>query len=217
MTKELRVWGNEVSGNSYKVKLLLTHLGLPFEWIKVDTYAGDTRTPDYLAKNLAGQAPLIETADGVHLPESGAILVYLAEGSRFLPADPMARAQTLRWMFFEQNLIEPTIAVSRSWITALGRAESHAAELAAFHKTGVRALGVLERHLEKHHFFPGAPFAEGPTIADFALYGYVHCAEEGHFDLSHFPGVRAWIARVAAQPGHIGMMAPVRAPGRYAA
>jgi glutathione S-transferase len=205
----LRLWGQEVSGNCYKVKLLANHLALPLDWVRVDVTQGDTRTPEFLAMSPAGQVPLLRCADGSHLAESGAILWYLGEGSRFVPDDPLARARMLQWMFFEQYRVEPNIATSRYWIALLKAAERHRDQLAA---KRAPALAMMESHLDGADGFPGGAL----SLADIALYGYIHVAHEGGFALDDYPRIRAWVARVAAAPGHIGMHDPLHAPARYA-
>jgi glutathione S-transferase len=207
----LRLWGQEASGNCYKVKLLAAHLRIALEWVRVDVTQGDTRTPTFLAMSPAGQVPLLRCADGSHLPESGAILWYLGDGSAFARSDPLARARVLQWMFFEQYRIEPNIATSRYWIHLLGAADRYAVQIAAKRAPGLAALAVMEAHLASEKFFPGG----APSLADIALYGYVHCAPEGGFALDSFPRIRAWLARVAALPGHIAMHDPLRPPSAY--
>jgi glutathione S-transferase len=138
--------------------------------------------------------------DGRPLAESGAILWYLCRGTRFAPDDAYELAQVLQWMFFEQYELEPEIAVARFLIMYGGGAEQHADRLPALQEGGTRALAALERHLgEERHYLVG----DHLSIADIALYGYTHVAEEGGFELARYPAVRAWIARVASEPGHI--------------
>jgi glutathione S-transferase len=197
----LRVYGDIQSGNCYKVKLLLTQLGLPHEWIFTDIRTGATRTPEYLAKNPNGRIPLLELAPGQFLPESNAILWYLAEGTPFVPSDKLERARALQWMFFEQYSHEPYIATSRYYITFLGQPDRHREEIARRVKPGYAALSVMERHLAEHDYFAGGRY----SIADIALYAYTHVAHEGGFDLKGFPAVQAWLARIKGQPKHVGM------------
>jgi glutathione S-transferase len=197
----LRVYGDIQSGNCYKVKLLLMQLGLPHEWIFTDIRAGATRTPAFLAKNPNGRIPLLELAPGRFLPESNAILWYLADGTPFIPDDRLERAQALQWMFFEQYSHELYIATSRYYIAFLGQPEKYREEIARRVKPGYAALGVMERQLAEHEFFAGARY----SIADIALYAYTHVAHEGGFDLKGFPAVRDWLARVKGQPNHVGM------------
>ncbi len=194
----MRLYDFHESGNGYKVRLLLNQLGVPHERIEVDILKGETRTADFLAKNPNGRIPLLELDDGTRLAESNAILFYLARGTDYLPEDRLAQAQVLQWMFFEQYSHEPYIAVVRFWHFS-GQAEAMAEEIPARMERGYQALGVMEQHLAEQDFFVGGRY----SIADIALYAYTHVAEEGHFELSRFPRVQAWLERVAAQPGHI--------------
>jgi len=200
----LRLHDSASSGNAYKVRLLLTQLGIPFERIEYDIDHGATRTPEFLrAKNPNGRVPVLELDDGRCLPESNAIICYLAEGTRFFPGDGSERwlrAQVLQWLFFEQYSHEPNIATVRYWIThkVQMNAERQAA-LPGKRKGGNAALAVMDGHLRNRNFFVGDRY----TVADIALYAYTHVAPEGGFDLAPYPAVRAWLARVAAQPRHI--------------
>ena len=197
----LRLYDNHLSGNGYKPRLLLAHLGRAYERVEVDTLKGETRTPEFLARNPNGRIPVLELEDGTCLAESNAILFYLAEGSRFLPSDRLARALTLQWMFFEQYSHEPFIAVARHWIQHLEMTEAQRRELPVRQEGGRAALAVMERCLGRTDWFGG----EAMSIADVALYAYTHVADEGGFDLTGFPRVRAWLDRVAGQPGHVPM------------
>ncbi len=203
----LRVYGDILSGNCYKVKLLLTQLGLPYEWIFTDIRKGESRTAEFLAKNPNGRIPLLEHAPGRYLAESNAILCFLADGTPFLSGDRLERAETLQWLFFEQYSHEPYIATSRYYITFLGQPEQYREEIARRVKPGHAALSVMERHLFGHEYFAGGRY----SIADIALYAYTHVAHEGGFDLAPYPAVRAWLARVQTQPGHITMDARLNA------
>ncbi len=197
----LKLYSTQSSGNSYKVRLLLAKLRQPFHLIEVDIFAGEHRTPEFLAMNPEGRVPLLE-ADGRLLAESNAILFYLAEGSRFLPDDLFDRAETLRWMFFEQNSHEPGIAAARFWLTQVrGGRELRTHDVDRWMEEGYAALSIMERHLAGHDFFA----ADRLTIADLALYAHTHVAEQGDFSLATFPRVRAWLARVAADAGHVDM------------
>jgi glutathione S-transferase len=189
------------SGNSYKVRLLMTQMGMPFERINVNILQGETRTPEFLSKNSNGQIPVLEVDTGEYLAESNAILVYLSEGTEFLPYDRFLRAQVLQWLFFEQYSHEPFIAISRFWISILGKAEEYRAEIAKKRESGYAALKVMENHLRNHNFF----VSERYTIADIALFAYTHVADEGGFDLSNFPCIQAWIERVKSQPRYISI------------
>lgn len=197
------------SGNGYKCRLLLHRLGRPFELVLLDILKGETRTPEYLAMNPNGRIPLLELDDGRRIAESGAILLYLADGTPFLPSDPFARAQVHQWLFFEQYSHEPNVAVARFWRHHLWaeRAGDPYWERALEERmtAGRAALEVMERHLAGTTPATPRPFFAGDTctVADIALYAYTHVADEGGFDLTPYPAVRAWLARVAAQPGHI--------------
>ena len=187
------------SGNGFKVRLLLTQLVQAFELVEVDILKGETRTPAFLEKNPNGRIPVLELEDGSFLPESDAILYYLAEGTAFLPDDRRLRAEVLRWMFFEQYSHEPAIAVARFWLTHSEMTEERRRLLEQKHEQGYAVLAVMEGHLESRAFFVGERY----SIADIALYAYSHVAEEGGFDLGRYPAVRAWLERVAQQPGYI--------------
>jgi glutathione S-transferase len=193
------VYGMADSGNCYKVKLCLEQLKLPYRWVEIDTTKGETRTRDFLARNPNGQVPTLELPDGSFLPESGAILHYLAEGTPLLPADRLAHARCLQWMFFEQYSHEPCIAVARAILRYQPPDSPRRAELPKLQERGRKALGVMEQHLEGVPFFAGERY----SIADIALYAYTHCAADGGFDLAAYPAVNAWLARVRAQPGHV--------------
>ena len=188
----MRVWGDIYSGNCFKVKLLLTQLQLPHEWIHVNILDKESRTPEFLAMNPNGRIPLLQTADGVYLPESNAILHYLAEGSPLLPTDRLLHAQVLQWMFFEQYSHEPYVATARYIVRYLGRPPEREAVLQQKMEPGYAALGVMESHLASRPFFVGGQY----SIADIALYAYTHVADGGGFDLSRFPAIQAWLARV---------------------
>ena len=197
----LRLHDNHLSGNGYKPRLLLAHLDQTYERIEVDILKGETRTPEFLARNPNGRIPVLELEGGTCIAESNAILFYLAQGSRFLPSGRLARALTLQWMFFEQYSHEPCIAVARHWIQHVEMTESQRNQLPDRQAGGRDALAVMERHLGRSDWFGG----EAMGIADFALYAYTHVADEGGFDLADYPAVGAWLERVAGQPGHVPM------------
>ena len=191
------VHGMKASGNCYKVRLVLEQLGRPYRWIEVNSAAGETRMPGYLAKNPNGKVPLLELADGRMLAESNAILFFLSEGSALLPSDAWQRAQVLQWMCFEQYSHEPYIAVARFIMGWLPEDSPRRADLPRLRERGYQALDVMEKHLLAHDFF----VASGYSIADIALYAYTHDAQRGGFDLTSYPAIRAWLARVEATPG----------------
>jgi glutathione S-transferase len=191
------------SGNGYKVRMLLCRLRIDYELVGLDILKGETRTPEFLAKNPNGRIPLLQLPDGACLPESGAILYYLAKGTSYFPDDKLEQAQVLQWMFFEQYSHEPAIAVAR-FIHEFEPPEGPRwAEVPRLQEKGYQALGVMETHLRDRAFF----VAEACSIADIALYAYTHVAEEGGFDLEGYPAVRAWLDRVAAEPGHLPITA----------
>lgn len=194
-----KVFGSSHSGNSYKLRLLLSQLQIPHAWQEVDILQGATRTPEFLAMNPNGKVPLLQVEPGRYLPESNAILCYLAEGTPLWPADRWGRADALHWMFFEQYSHEPYIAVARFVMKFLPADHPRRAEVPNLHERGYKALGVMEQHLSAHPFFAGDAY----SIADIALFAYTHVAGDGGFELGRYPAVAAWIGRVAAQPRFI--------------
>jgi glutathione S-transferase len=203
----MRLYDDPCSGNGYKVRLILALLGQSYDYVPLDIDKAETRTPEFLAKNPNGRIPLLELDDGRLLPESNAILHYLADSTPFLPADPFAHAQVLQWMFFEQYSHEPNIATVRFWLTHRIEMTPWLLEAAERKRAGgYAALGVMDTHLRQTQFFAADAF----TIADIALYAYTHVAHEGGFDLSGYPAVTAWLDRVAAQPGHVPITAVQR-------
>lgn len=196
----LKLYDNDESRNGYKVLLLLTQLKTPFERIEVDIFKGASRTPEFLAKNPFGRIPALELEDGTVLAESCAILWYLAEGTPYLPDEKLARADVLRWMFFEQNAHETNVAEARFIVRHPEIDPSRANHiLPEKQRRGHAALKSMDEHLARNDFFAAGRY----TIADIALYGYTSVADQGGFDLSQYPAVQAWLARVAAQPGFI--------------
>jgi glutathione S-transferase len=206
----ITVYGYSPSGNCHKLRMLLTHLGRDFKWIETDSAHGATRTPDYLAKNPNGKVPMIELDDGRIMVESNAILCWLAEGTKYFAGDSWQRAQTLAWMFFEQYSHEPFIAVARFICGWTPPDSPRRADLAKLRERGHLALAVMEKHLASNEWFSSL----GYGIADIALFGYTHCADEGGFDLTQYPNVCAWLDRVRAQPGYLAM--PPYAPENVA-
>ena len=193
------LYDNAVSGNCYKVRLLLAHLGLPYERVDVDVVDRSNRKAVLGELNPALRVPTLVLDDGRPLAESNAILWYLGEGTRFVPDDRYLRAQVLQWMFFEQYSHEPNVAVLRFWAEA--GIEGDPREMAAKLEGGYRALEAMERHLSGREFFVG----EGPTVADLALYAYTHVADEGGFEMDRFAAIAAWLERVRALPGYVSI------------
>jgi glutathione S-transferase len=183
------------SGNGYKARLVLKQLGLPYELIELDIRTGATRTGDFLAKNPNGRIPLLEVPGKGFLPESHAIISYLAEGTRLIPADPFERARMWQWMCFEQYNLEPNIGTLRFWLK-LGRTRAELGEkLVEKKKNGYAALDVLEESLRDREYLAAGQY----SLADIALYAYTHVAHEGGFDLAPYPAIRAWCERVEKQ------------------
>ncbi len=198
-TVMLTLYDNLDSGNGYKARLLLHKLALPYTRVELDIDRSETRTAQFLVKNPNGRIPALELEDGTCLPESNAIIHYLAEGSPYLPTDRLKHAQVLQWMFFEQYSHEPFVATPRYIVKHLGRGHARMKELPDRHQKGHAALAVMDQHLAKRRFFVD----ERLTIADIALYAYTHVAHEGDLDVSGYKTVMAWLARVAAEPRHI--------------
>ena len=193
------VYGMKASGNCFKVQLVLEQTGRPYRWVEVNSAAGETRSPEYLAKNPNGKVPMLELADGRVLAESNAILCFLAEGSPLWPSDSWQRAQALQWMCFEQYSHEPYIAVARFIMGWLPEDSGRRTELPRLRERGYQALDVMEKQLAGQDFFVDS----GYSVADIALYAYTHEAHRGGFDLAAYPAIRAWLARVEATPGFV--------------
>jgi len=193
----ITVYGMGVSGNCWKVAQILRLTGHEFRWIEVDANKGETRTPEFLARNPVGKIPAAELDDGTVLIESNAILAHFAEGTDWLPPPGLPRTRVFEWLFFEQYSHEPNIAVARNIISHLRTGTQHAARLEQCRAGGERALGVMELRLARNDWLTDA----GPTIADLALFAYTHVADEGGFNLARWPGVEAWVQRVAEIPG----------------
>jgi len=201
----LRLYDTITSGNGYKVRWLLTRLGLPFERVELDIDKGETRTPAFLAMNPNGRVPLLQIAEGDWLAESNAILCYLAEGTPYMPVERRAKAAVMQWLFFEQYSHEPNIATPRYWIKHKLLNDERRAQLKGKMQSGYAALEIMDRHLTKQRYFVGAQL----SIADVALFAYTHVAEEGDFDLKRYPALRDWLARIADMPGHFPITAQV--------
>jgi glutathione S-transferase len=185
------------SGNGYKVRLVLRRLGLPYELVELDIKRGETRSPEFLAKNPNGRIPLLEIPGQGFLAESHAILWYLAEDSQLVPRDRLDRARMWQWMCFEQYNLEPNVGTARFWLASLGRSETELGErLVEKRRNGHAALAVLEQGLGGREYLVG----DSCTLADIALYAYTHVAPEGGFTLDPYPAIRAWCERMTAMP-----------------
>ena len=196
-----RVYGDLLSGNCYKIKLLLEFLGVEYEWQHVDIVANETRTPEFLARNANGKIPLLQIDDHVYLTESNAILNYLAEGTDWLPDGGLERARVLQWQFFEQYSHEPYIAVARYINKYLGLPAEKMEEYRSKQEGGHKALRVMEQQLQTTDFLTG----DQPTIADISLYAYTQVADEGGFDLAKYSAIRDWLGRFKLIPGYVPM------------
>jgi glutathione S-transferase len=195
----VRLYNSAVSGNCYKVRLLLAHLGLDYETVEMSVVDRSNRSEVLGELNPGLRVPTIVLDDGRPLAESNAILWYFGDGTRYVPEDAYERAQVLQWQFFEQYSHEPNIAVARFWKTYSGQPERFERQRERLLAGGYAALDAMERHLDGRAFF----VADEYSLADVSLYAYTHVAHEGDFDLDPYPAIRAWLDRVAAQPGHV--------------
>jgi glutathione S-transferase len=197
------LYNSPVSGNCYKVRLLLAQLGIAYEVEHVDVVDRSNRKELLAELNPALRVPTLVLDDGRPLAESNAILWYFGDGSQYLPEDPYERAQVLQWQFFEQYSHEPNIAVARFWKTYSGEPERFERQKERLLAGGYAALDAMESRLDGREFLVG----DGYSIADISLYAYTHVAHEGGFELDAYPAIRDWLARVAAQPGHVAIEA----------
>ncbi len=193
------LYDNKLSRNGYKIRLLAAHAGLALERVEIDLLKGESRTKEFCALNVAGRIPVLTLDDGTNLAESNAILFHLAQGTEFWPSTALDQTDVLRWMFFEQNAIECSIGTARFW-KKLGRHEQRPDAFAHRMEASLDGLTVLDTHLTDKEWVA----AGRCTIADIALYGYVSVAPDAGIDLSDYPAVAAWMARLEALPGHIG-------------
>lgn len=194
----MRLYDFHDSGNGYKVRLLCAFLGIAYDYVEKDILAGETRTPDFLAKNPNGRIPLLELDDGTLLAESNAILNYLADGTPWLPTDRLQRAQMLQWMFFEQYTHEPAIAVARFIVRHTPPDHPRRTELPALRDKGHAALGVMADQLTKTPWLAGG----APSVADIALYAYTHVAHQADIDVGGHPPVADWLRRLSGLDGY---------------
>lgn len=197
-----RLYDYAASGNCLKVRAALRLLGREFERVPIDIFAGETLTAEFAAVNTMRTTPVLEAAPGRFLPESGAILLHVAEGTELLPADPLDRADVYRWLFFERAFT-PAVGGVR-FFKLTGREEIDPGFVAEGLRTGGRLLRKLDRHLGSRQFLA----AEALTVADLSLYAYAHVAPDAGFDLASYPAVAAWVARVEAVPGFVNDLAP---------
>ena len=201
MTDEIEFYGDSISGNCYKLQLACAELGIDYRWHELDILAGDSRTPEFLAMNPNGKVPLMALADGRYLPESNAILCYLADGSDLFGGGRYARANILQWMFFEQYSHEPFIATSRFIVKYLGSPAARQNELDAKKKGGYKALAMMEASLSEADYIAGDCF----SIADIALFAYTHVAPEGGFELERYTAIGEWMDRISSRKNFVSM------------
>ncbi|MFP6808612.1 MAG: glutathione S-transferase family protein [Pseudomonadales bacterium] len=199
----LTLYQMQDSGNCYKIRLLLTQLEKNYHSVDINILEGESRTNDFLKKNINGRVPTLQIDETNYLPESNAILWYLSEGTPYIPEDKLARARVLQWMFFEQYSHEPYIATSRFLISITKQAKQYREQIASKRQGGEAALSVMDQHLATKDFFAGHTY----SIADIALYAYTHVAHEGNFDLSPYAHIKQWLQRVKAQDRHITITA----------
>jgi len=197
--KPKRLYDFPFSGNGYKIRLALAQLGLAVEYEVLDLLKGEASAPAFLAKNPMGQIPALELDDGTVLRESNAILWWLTEDTPVMPREKLARTRVLQWMNFEQSNIDKVLGRTRFLKRYPDFIETRPSDWDSWYATGYRALGVMESELSDRDFIVGDRY----SAADICLYGYVHCAEDGGFDLTPYPRVRRWRETVRAQPGHI--------------
>jgi glutathione S-transferase len=195
----VRLYNSAVSGNCYKVRLLLAHLGVEYEKVDVSVVDRSNRAELLDGLNPALRVPTLVLDDGRPLAESNAILWYFGDGTSYVPTDPYERAQVLQWLFFEQYSHEPNIAVVRFWLVYSGTPERFSDQIPARTKAGYTALDAMEKQVAERTFLVGERY----SIADIALYAYTHVADEGGFELDRYPAIRRWLDRVASQPGHV--------------
>ena len=198
---EFVLYGSAISANCWKPAFMLRQRGFRFRWVEVDILRGATRTADFLALNPNGRVPLLRLPDGRCLAESNAMLLYLAEGTPWLPADPYDRAKVFEWLFFEQYSHEPYVATVRFWVAYLKKQDEWRDKIAEAMPKGYAAFAVMEKQLAQTPYLVGAV----PTVADIALYAYTHVAPEGGFSFDAFPALRNWMLRLRERPGFVRM------------
>jgi glutathione S-transferase len=203
MTGDIEFFGDSISGNCYKLQLACAELGIDYAWHEIDIMAGATRTKEFLAMNPNGKVPLMRLADGRCLPESNAILSYLADGTELAGRDRYAKANVMQWLFFEQYSHEPYIATSRFIVKYLGSPEERQAELEAKKPGGYKALAIMDKRLQESDYIANDAF----SIADIALYAYTHVAFEGGYDLQPYTAVKKWLQRIEERPRYVPMRA----------
>ena len=200
------LYDHPASGNCMKARILLRQLEIPFERVTVDLFKGETRTQEHFVRNPDGRIPVLELDSGETIAESGAILTHLADGTRYLPEDRMPRTRVAQWMLFEQNRIEAELAYAR-FLKLSGRDEQMPEVYANRLERGKDALVALDRGLSDGREFVAGDY----SIADIALYAYVHCASDAGADPRSHQSIARWLDRVEAQPGFVNDLEPLPA------
>jgi glutathione S-transferase len=208
----MRLYDYGASANCYKARLLLAQLGLPYERVPVDIFAGESTTAAYRQKNPSGRTPVLELDSGETIAESNAILLYLGEGSPFVPGELVERARVWQWLFFEQNLFEPNVGTARFW-RLTGRAAERPEVFAARLEAAQAALAVLDAGVHGCEFLLGDRY----SVADVSLYAYAHVAEDGGLDMSGYSAVAEWLRRVEQTPGFMNDLEPYPSNARAGA
>jgi glutathione S-transferase len=198
----IKLHDSRLSGNAWKVRLLLNHLGIPFQRVTYALPEGKTYRPEFLAMNPLGKIPVVQLDNGEALFESNAILVYFADKTPFLSEDRLARARVMQWMFFEQAEAMMNLALPRFWIGIKKDKEGNKQQIAARHEAGYKVLTIMDQHLAASQFFVGGRY----TIADIALYTYSSLAHEGEYEMQRFPHIQAWFERVRKQPRYVPLL-----------
>ena len=199
----MRLYDYGPSPNCHKVRILLAQLGRDYERVPIDIFGGDTLKPDYFEKNPGLATPVLEIEAGVYLPESGAILLHLAEGTEFLPEDALERAHVYRWMMYEQSRLYAIVGALRFFVST-GRLDPQSSQARQQLRFSTAAMAQAEAHLANNDFFVAGRY----TVADIALYGYLQVAHEAGVDMDAFPNIGAWLARVRDQPNHVADLEP---------
>jgi glutathione S-transferase len=202
----MRLYDYGPSQNRFKVRLLAAHMDMALEVVPVSIFEGHPATPEFLAKNPMGTVPLLETDSGYCLPESNAILAFLAEGTAYLPREGIARAQVTRWLMFEQRYIQTSVSRLRYW-TLTNKLDQFSQEVGTARRLGDRSLDILDKELGKRPFIAGDTY----TIADMSIVAYSHVAADAGFDLAQRPHLQMWFARVRDQPRFHGTVIPYSA------
>ncbi|MEC4882474.1 MAG: glutathione S-transferase family protein [Scytonema sp. PMC 1070.18] len=197
----LRLYEFNLSGNCYKVRLLMMQLEIAFERVELDFIKKENRNIEFLNKNPQGRVPVLELESGEFLLESNAIMFYLSKGTQLFPDDHLEQSKVMQWLFFEQYSLMPYIGPCRYWMTILNKANEFHDVIAEKQKSGYAALSVMEQHLHSRDFFVGNRY----TIADICLFAYTHIAHEGGYNIFDFSAIQAWIERVKSQPHYINI------------